>query len=93
MRKNLVGFDCYLRKRVPRLSKGLIIHGIRAYSETEEAELHIFGSQGNAEVRKRIFTSWGMMAERAEAELQLFSSHGRAEVRKRNFTFWKSRQS
>ena len=47
---------------MPRLSKGLILHGIRTYSGTEEAELHIFGSQGKAEVRKRNFTSWGMMA-------------------------------
>ena len=31
---------------MPRLSKGLILHGIRTYNGTEEAELHIFGSQG-----------------------------------------------
>ena len=67
---------------MPRLSKGLIIHGIRTYSGTEEAELHIFGSQCKTEVRKRNCTSWGMMAD-----LQLFGSHRRAEVRKRNFTF------
>ena len=50
-----------------RLSKGLILHVrqyeierkciIRTYSGTEVAELHIFGSQGKAEVRKRNFTS------------------------------------
>ena len=49
---------------MPRLSKGLNLHGIRTYSVTEEAELHNFGSQGKAEVRKRNFTSWGMMPER-----------------------------
>ena len=65
---------------MPRLSKGLNLHCIRTYSGTEEAELHIFGSQGKAEVRKRNFASWGMMAE-----LQLFGIHGRAEVR--NFTY------
>ena len=48
---------------MPRLSKGLILHGIRTNSGTEEAELHIFGSQCKAEVRKFNFTSWGMMAE------------------------------
>ena len=31
---------------MPRLSKGLILHGIRTYNGTEEAELDIFGSQG-----------------------------------------------
>ena len=31
---------------MPRLSKGLIRHGIRTYNGTEEAELHIFSSQG-----------------------------------------------
>ena len=31
---------------MPRLSNGLILHGIRTYNGTEEAELHIFGSQG-----------------------------------------------
>ena len=31
---------------MPRLSKGLILHGRRTYNETEEAALHIFGSQG-----------------------------------------------
>ena len=31
---------------MPRLSKGLILHAIRTYKGTEEAELHIFGSQG-----------------------------------------------
>ena len=31
---------------MPRLSKGPILHGIRTYNGTEEAELHIFGSQG-----------------------------------------------
>ena len=36
---------------------------IRTYSGTEEAELHIFGSQGKAEVWKRNFTSWGMKAD------------------------------
>ena len=49
---------------MPRLYKGLILHGIRTYSGTEKAELHIFDSQGKAEVRKRNFTCWGMMAER-----------------------------
>ena len=48
---------------MPRPSKGLILHGIRTYSGTEKAELHIFGSQCKAEVRKPNFTSWGMMAE------------------------------
>ena len=75
----------YLRIRMPRLSRGLILHGIRTYSGTEEAELHIFGSQGKAEVRKCNFTWW--QNERTEAELQLFGSHGIAEVRKRNFAF------
>ena len=42
---------------MPRLSKVLIIQGIRTYIGTEEAELHIFGSQRQADVRKRIFTS------------------------------------
>ena len=59
---------------MPRLSKGLIRHVrqyeiereciIRTYSEIEGAELHIFGSQGKAEVQKRNFTSWGMKADR-----------------------------
>ena len=50
---------------MPRLSKVLILHGIRTYySGTEEAELHIFGSQCKADVRKRNFTSLGMMTER-----------------------------
>ena len=49
---------------MPRLSKVLILHGIRTYSGTEEADLHIFGSQCKADVRKRNFTSWGMMTER-----------------------------
>ena len=31
---------------MPRLSKGIILHGIRTYNGTEEEELHIFGSQG-----------------------------------------------
>ena len=31
---------------MPRLSKGLILHGIRTYNGIEEAELNIFGSQG-----------------------------------------------
>ena len=58
---------------MPRLSEVLILHVrqheivwkyiIRTYSGTEEAELHIFGSQGRAEVRKRVFTSLGMKAE------------------------------
>ena len=34
---------------MPRLSKALILHGIRTYNGTEEAELHIFGSQGKQE--------------------------------------------
>ena len=48
---------------MPHLPKGLILHGIRTYSGTEEAELHICGSQCKVEVRKPNFTSWGMMAE------------------------------
>ena len=47
-----------------RLSKVLILYGIRKWSGTEEAELHIFGSQCKADVRKRNFTSWGMITER-----------------------------
>ena len=61
-----------------------------------EAELHIFGSQGRAEVRLHNF--WQSMQnesadvelqifgskDRAEAELQILGSQGRAEVRKRN---------
>ena len=31
---------------MPRLSKRLILHGIRTYNQTEEAELHIFSNQG-----------------------------------------------
>ena len=52
---------------MPRLSKGLILHVrqheiewqciIKTYSGTEEAELHIFGSQGKAAVWKPNFTS------------------------------------
>ena len=49
---------------MPRFSKGLILHGLRTYSGTEEAELHIFGSHGKAGVQKGNFTSWGMMTER-----------------------------
>ena len=49
---------------MPFLSNGLNLHGIRAYRVTKEAKLHIFGSQGKTEVRKRNFTSWGMMTER-----------------------------
>ena len=49
---------------MPRLSKVLILHGIRTYIGTEEAELHIFGSQCKADVRKCNFKSWGMMTER-----------------------------
>ena len=73
---------------MPRLSKGLILHGTRTYKGTEEAELHIFGSQSKAEVRKRNFICWGMMAERkrtlavwqswqsgsAEADLHMFGN-------------------
>ena len=44
---------------MPRLSKGLILHGIRTYNCTEEAELHIFGTQGKQ--KDGIVTS---MAER-----------------------------
>ena len=47
---------------MPRLSKGLILHGIRTCNGTEEAELHIFGSQGKQKCGS--VTSWVMMAER-----------------------------
>ena len=72
---------------MPRFSKGLILHGIRTYNGTEEAELHIFGSQDKQKyvsVTSHLGEWW--QNERAEVELQLFGSHGRAEVRKRNFT-------
>ena len=49
---------------MPRLYKGLMFHGIRRYSGAEETHLHIFGSQGKAEVWKRNFTPWGMMERR-----------------------------
>ena len=68
---------------MPRLSKGLILHVrqheigweciIKTYSGTEEAELHIFGSQGKAAVWKPNFTSRG--------------NEGRPEERKRDFSF------
>ena len=49
---------------MPRLSKMLSLHGIRTYSGTEEAELHVFCGQCKADVRKRNFTPLGMMTER-----------------------------
>ena len=93
---------------MPRLSKELILHGIRTYGGTEEAELHIFGSQCKAEVRKSNFTSWGMMAEwksgsgtsaiwqswQSGSELHIFGNSGRVLVGKPNFrSFWQSMQS
>ena len=61
----------------------------RTYGGTEEAELHIFGSQGKAEVWKRNFRSSEVLAKMkcgsdrtsVEDERDL-SSPGRAEVRK-----------
>ena len=52
---------------------------IRTYGGTEEAELHIFGSQGKAEVRKRDFIFLGMKAERKSGSETL--------------DLWQSRQS
>ena len=68
-----------------RLPKGLILHGIRTYNGTEEAELHIFGSQGKQKggiltsmaVRKSgsrtsaIWQSW--QSGSAEAEFHIFA--------------------
>ena len=45
---------------MPRLSKGLILHGIRTYNGTEEVELHIFGSQG----KQKCGASLHILAER-----------------------------
>ena len=60
---------------MPRISKGLILHGIRTYNGTEEGELDIFGSQGKQKGRSLTWQN-----ERADVELQLFGSHGRAEA-------------
>ena len=89
---------------MPRLSKGLILHGIRKYNGTEEAELHITGSQAKqkglsvtsmAERKSRsgtsaIWQSW--QSESAEAEFHIF---GKSECSLGNRTsdLWQSRQS
>ena len=49
---------------MPRSSKGLILHGIRTYNGTEEAEVQLFGSHGRAEVRKLNFISSAVKAGR-----------------------------
>ena len=73
---------------MPRLSKALILRGIGTHSRTEEAELHIFGSQCKAEVRKPNFTSWGIIAEwKSGSGTSDIGSNGREEVWKRKFTF------
>ena len=61
---------------------------IRKYGGTEEAELHIFGRQGKAEVQKRNFRPLEVPAEmkNAEEKLSIFGSPGRPEVlAERNF--------
>ena len=67
-----------------RLPKGLILHGIRTCNETEETELHIFGSQGKQKggsvtsmaERKSgtsaIWQSW--QSGSAEAEFHIFGN-------------------
>ena len=37
---------------MPHLSKGLILHGTRTYNGTEQAELHVFGSQSSQSKQK-----------------------------------------
>ena len=69
---------------MPRLSKGLIVHGIRTYNGTVEAELQIFGSQGKQKGRSvtsmaerkngsRTLAIWQpWQCESAEAEFHIF---------------------
>ena len=77
---------------MPRLSKGLILHGIRTYSGTEEAERHIFGSQGKAEVHIHILRKYG----RTKEQMRNFSSLAVMAERKCGSTishFWQLKQS
>ena len=72
-----------------RLSKGLILHGIRTYNGTEEVELHVFGSQG-----KQKDGSVTSMAERKSGSgTSAIWQSWQSGVRKRNFTFWQLKQS
>ena len=68
---------------MPRLSEGLILHGIRTYNGTEEAELHIFSSQGKqkdrsvtslAERKSGSGTSAIWQSGSAEAEFHIFGN-------------------
>ena len=78
-----------------RLSKGLILHGIRTYSGTEEAELHIVGSQCKAEGRKFNFTSWGMMAEwkSGSGTSAIWQSWQSGSAEAELYIFWQLKQS
>ena len=58
---------------MPRLPKGLILHGMRRYSGTEEAELHIFG------MRKRNLRSFEVLAEQKCGERNFISLAVKAE--------------
>ena len=61
----------------------------RTYGGTEEAELHIFGSQGKAEVWKRNFRSLEVLAKmKCGSGLNLFGSPGRTSVE--SFESWPS---
>ena len=56
---------------MPRPSKGLILHGIRTYSGTDETELHLWQSR-QAEVRKCN---------------HILGNDGRTKERKQNFSY------
>ena len=92
---------------MPRLSKGLILPGIRTYNGTEEAELHIFGSQGKQKGRSvtsmaerksgtsAIWQSWPSGSVEAEFHIFFFFLAIKAECKRvgRISDLWQSRQS